>query len=142
MDDLLGTTPNPEAPQEPGPEWICICCGSVNKCHTIKYDTPGEPIDYDLECNDCGSREFEEGYHSALHHVLDQRDRTQEALDGLKEKVEKSLYSIYRDWHGCALGTRKNPIHAEDRARGLKDGQLCDDCNGMIKAYMKDLFGG
>lgn len=55
-------------------------------------------------------------------------------------RVRRSLRSIYGSWHGCALGTRKNPLHDDDKARGLKNGTLCDDCNYSIEAHMKDIF--
>lgn len=58
----------------------------------------------------------------------------------VKRRVRKALRSIYGSWHGCALGTRKNPLHVEDQARGLKKGDLCDDCNYSVAAYMKDIF--
>lgn len=69
-----------------------------------------------------------------------QLKRGQTVDEELREKVEKSLYSIYGSWHACALGTPKNPLMAADKARGLKKGQLCDDCNSMVAAYMKDIF--
>jgi hypothetical protein len=58
-----------------------------------------------------------------------------------REAVEKSLRGIFGAWHSCALGTRRNPISAEDRDRGLKEGDLCDDCVGQINAHLVDLFG-
>jgi hypothetical protein len=69
--------------EEPGPEWVCCGCGAVNECRTIRYENPTIGVEYDLECNVCGSNEFEEGYHSALHRILDQRDRLQEKLDAM-----------------------------------------------------------
>lgn len=51
--------------------------------------------------------------------------------------VKKTIKSIYATWHGCALTKRE--IRLEDKARGLKVGQLCDDCESMVAAHMKDL---
>lgn len=57
-----------------------------------------------------------------------------------RDAVQKSLYDIFRQWHGCAMGTRRNPLHPEDAARGIKEGDLCDDCNAQIEAHLKDIF--
>lgn len=43
------------------------------------------------------------------------------------------LRAVHGQWHACALGTKRNPIHEEDRARGLKEGDLCDDCEAAVK---------
>ena len=75
------------APAQPGDEnyqgddMVCVGCGSLNQCRTVRYEVPGEAIEYDAECTVCGSREIEEGYNSALHRAIDQRDALQEKLD-------------------------------------------------------------
>lgn len=51
--------------------------------------------------------------------------------------VKRHLSSIYRLWHQCGL--RKTDITPEDEARGLKVGQLCDDCMSMINAHIQDI---
>ena len=56
-------------------ENVCVGCGEVNKCITIRYEFEG---DCDLECTECGSREFEEGERAALLRVIDQRDKLAE----------------------------------------------------------------
>ena len=53
--------------------------------------------------------------------------------------VRKHIHQIYSEWHGCKLGTKANPLHPEDKKRGLKIGQLCDDCENMVTAHMKDI---
>lgn len=60
-------------------------------------------------------------------------------LKRVRSRVEKSLRQIFGSWHACALGT-KYPLHPEDRDRGLKKGDLCDDCNGQIAAHLKYIF--
>ena len=57
-----------------------------------------------------------------------------------KGAVEKALRTIFGSWHVCAMGTKANPLHPADKARGIKPGQLCDDCEGQVKAWMKDLY--
>lgn len=51
--------------------------------------------------------------------------------------VRAHITSVYASWHCCAL--KKHELAKEDRKRGLKTGQLCDDCNSMIDAHMKDI---
>ena len=56
--------------------------------------------------------------------------------------VRQHLHSIFALYHGCALSTNprsKNRLMPEDIARGLKEGQLCDDCEGQIEAHMHDM---
>jgi hypothetical protein len=48
--------------------------------------------------------------------------------------VENEIRSVYREWHCCGL--RAKDMSAEDRARGLKVGQMCDSCEDMIKSRM------
>lgn len=81
QDGLLQIAEPTEPESEGRDELICTNCGSVNKCRTIKYDTPGEAIEYDAECTLCGSREVEDSYNSALHRVIDQRDALQAQCD-------------------------------------------------------------
>lgn len=58
-----------------------------------------------------------------------------------RDAVEKSLRSICGAWHACAMGTKRNPLHPADEARGIKAGQLCDDCESTVAAHLKDIFG-
>ena len=56
--------------------------------------------------------------------------------------VRSHIRSIYSEWHGCALssnGRSKNKLYNFDKARGLKEGQLCDMCEDMINSHMKDI---
>jgi hypothetical protein len=52
--------------------------------------------------------------------------------------VLKHLLQIYGTWHSCAL--RESQITAADKKRGLKVGQLCDDCTAYAKAHLTDIL--
>ena len=54
-----------------------------------------------------------------------------------KKAVKATIKSIYSTFHQCGL--RASEITTADKARGLKVGQLCDDCTAMIDAHMHDL---
>ncbi len=69
-----------EAPAEGPDDVICVGCGSINKCRTLKWWTDCG-YEYDLECTECGSTEIEESEHSALMRVIDQRDKLAEQIE-------------------------------------------------------------
>jgi len=49
--------------------------------------------------------------------------------------VREVILSLYSMFHRCGL--RASEITATDRKRGLKGGQLCDDCIEMTDAHMR-----
>jgi hypothetical protein len=56
--------------------------------------------------------------------------------------VEQHLRDIFGLWHGCAMSLNprsKNFLTLTDIERGLKEGQLCDDCESQIAAHMLDM---
>lgn len=61
-------------------------------------------------------------------------------LEVSEELLRNHFRMVYGSWHGCAL--RKNMMHKEDYDRGLKPGQLCDDCNSWIEAHIQDIKDG
>lgn len=77
---------------------------------------------------------------AALSVMVEEIARSLQSETPYRLPVERALQSVFGSWHGCAMGTRKNPLHDEDRARGITEGQLCDDCNSQIAAHMKDIF--
>lgn len=52
----------------------------------------------------------------------------------------KHLEDIYGTWHGCRL--RESEMYAEDYARGLVPGMVCDDCRDYVKAHILDIKDG
>ena len=44
------------------------------------------------------------------------------------------IRNIYNSWHACAL-TRKEAV-----IMGVPEGQLCDTCEGCIKAHIQNIF--
>lgn len=67
---------------DPGaPDWTCADCGSGGPFRGITYDTPGEPVEYDMECGACES--------------LDVRESGREAASELGLKLE--AVTIERD---------------------------------------------
>lgn len=57
--------------------------------------------------------------------------------------VRKHLRDIYGTWCGCALSLNpksKNFLSKEDIARGLKEGQLCDNCEAEINTHIQDML--
>lgn len=51
--------------------------------------------------------------------------------------VRATIRGLYSMFHRCSL--RESEITADDKARGLKVGQLCDDCEQSIKAHMREI---
>ncbi len=66
---------------------------------------------------------------SLFKQEADRRREVREWLD--PRAVKKALRAVYRDWHLCALPAAE---------RGIPKGTLCDDCNEIIEATMKDLI--
>lgn len=50
-----------------------------------------------------------------------------------RKAVEKMVRNIYSTWHMCRLTPK------EARQMKLKPGRLCDVCEEIVKAHMKDL---
>lgn len=92
-----------EVPSGPD-DVICTGCGTLNNCKTVRYEVPGEAVEYDLECLTCGSREIEESYNSALHRVIDQRDALQEKLDAATPSSTRALDAAQQDAQFFAKG--------------------------------------
>lgn len=73
-----------------GPKWTCVGCGNTDpaKYRTIRCGSPMDPPDYDIECDECGSNEFEESPILALRRVIDQRDQLYGDLSQAREALE------------------------------------------------------
>ena len=90
IDELAG---QPATDGVSGPDWTCVECGSRDSFTTIKHDTPGEPVDYDMKCDECGSLDVRESPGEAFQaHMnecpLDEKageERVEELLDALEE---------------------------------------------------------
>lgn len=138
--------------QDSGPEWVCIGCGALNNCHTIRYENPSIGVEYDLECNDCGSTEFEEGYHSAMLRVIGQREKLWEKLEAMRSatpqplplEVTTSMFEAYR-------GAIKNYIEGvpeEERAKRWKQDERgwripeTEKCVARWRAMVRATEGG
>lgn len=96
--------PDTSGPVAQGPDNICIECGALNQFIPVHYHEG----DSDLECTQCGSKEFEEGYNSALMRVIEQRDKTQKMADGWESECRLAQRDLAR-------------VRAELSARRAKD---------------------
>jgi len=75
--------------EDPGPEWACRTCGHTGRdFREVKYESPGEPTDYDLECPVCESREVSESVYEALSMVTADRDAAQAKLGRIKDVLD------------------------------------------------------
>lgn len=52
-------------------------------------------------------------------------------IPGLALIIEQHIRGIYTMWHACGLPKAEG---------GLPKGTLCDDCNDMIAAHVKDIL--
>jgi hypothetical protein len=71
-------SPDASRQEEPaGPKWTCVGCGNTDpaKYRTVRSGSPMDPPEYDIECDECGSNEFEESPLLALRRVIDHRDQ-------------------------------------------------------------------
>jgi hypothetical protein len=64
------------------PSWTCVGCGSQGEFRTVTYNTPGEPVDYDMECVKCGCSEIEETADGAFQRREDEAEKELAALRG------------------------------------------------------------
>jgi hypothetical protein len=77
--------------KEGGPVWSCLGCGNTDgaKFRTIEHrGDPAEPVDYDLECTECGSLDNRESPEEALRTVCLELDTVLAELETLKARGE------------------------------------------------------
>lgn len=74
------------------PDYQCRSCGSLGPFRTIKHNTPGEPIEYDMECVECDSTEIADSPReafSALRLCLDGAEAESAELVARVAEMEK-----------------------------------------------------
>jgi len=49
------------------PSWTCAACASTGPFKTIEHHVTGEPVEHDIECIACGSRDVRETMAEAFH---------------------------------------------------------------------------
>lgn len=105
-----------EAPGVCGPHWTCSACGSMESFKTIKYDTPGEPIEYDMECQACGATDIRESPEEAAS-VLGERLDTMVAERDEARAIAKDFEAVATEAEGRCVDIMKE----RDEARAERD---------------------
>ena len=80
-----------------GPEWTCADCGQSQSFRPITYDTPGEPLEYDMECVVCESRDVRESATEAadaLGDKLDEERATREKAEAAAAEMRAALMDL------------------------------------------------
>lgn len=79
-----------------GPDWTCSACGASGPFRAIRYDTPGEPVEHDMECETCGSLDVRESAAEAAHVLGDRLDEATARAERAEARV-KELEAAARD---------------------------------------------
>ena len=99
-----------------GPSWACADCGSTDKFENVVYDTPGEPLEYDIRCVACGSTNVDESIEEALHNMALVKDTLEARCETLEKDLERA--SGFREGHpGMCCGQCTDSIIAAESER-------------------------
>lgn len=89
-----------EAQAQLCPKQTCANCGSFGPFSLLKYDTPGEPIEYDLKCQDCESTDVQDSIAEALDGAIEARAEAEARVQELEQR-ERLLRAQADRWVPC-----------------------------------------
>ena len=96
------------------PAWTCVDCGSRGPFNDIKYDTPGEAVEHDMECCACESLNIAESQTEAFSQHLknceDARIEVEDTLSARDAEIARLKDALY-------FVLDKMKMSAENRAR-------------------------
>lgn len=100
------------------PVSICVGCGATTGFKNIVYDTPGEPVDYDMECTTCGSREIDEGRASRLVERCERAEAKLEAYEAIPQDKDGTPFAAASAWRAeCNRIKEQLEEHKQREAR-------------------------
>jgi hypothetical protein len=81
----------PEGEGDDGPDWACLDCGNTDRMRfgTKRYETM-DGVDFDCECQECGSVHVAESHREAIHTLVEELDTLRANLPAPPSDTDKA----------------------------------------------------